>query len=385
MKLLDYIRGLRKGKEAHRLEKESMKDPFLADAMDGYQQMEGNHEQRIGKLKVQVAAYAANKRNLPKKRNSHAATWSIAASLVIGIGISTYFLFLKEELADDTLMVVNKELTPQPPEPIITIKDTVSLVAAKMKQDSFAEASTKTISKKDRIARVKATSQSPAPPMASVPIMEVTSNEAALEEEPQSEGDTSHAEANKRKILRTLYLSKNLIKGRVTDEKGNPIAGANVLYTGTKIGTVTNTHGEFVLARKEGNQQLTARYNGYHPVEIPVDTNRTMLIALNEDKQALSETTVVNRGEPQTPEPVIGKRKYKKYLKKNLIRPTDETCKNVQGKVTLTFMVDEEGTPQHIIVLQGLCESADKEAIRLIREGPKWTTGNLPARVTVQF
>lgn len=28
MKLLDYIRGLRKGKEAHRLEKESMKDPF---------------------------------------------------------------------------------------------------------------------------------------------------------------------------------------------------------------------------------------------------------------------------------------------------------------------------------------------------------------------
>ncbi len=29
MKLLDYIRGLRKGKEAHRLEKESMKRPFF--------------------------------------------------------------------------------------------------------------------------------------------------------------------------------------------------------------------------------------------------------------------------------------------------------------------------------------------------------------------
>ena len=52
MKLLDYIRGLRKGKEAHRLEKESMKDPFLADAMDGYGQVEGNHEQRIGQLRM---------------------------------------------------------------------------------------------------------------------------------------------------------------------------------------------------------------------------------------------------------------------------------------------------------------------------------------------
>ena len=47
MKLLDYIRGLRKGKEAHRLERESMQDPFLADAMDGYSQVEGHHEQRM--------------------------------------------------------------------------------------------------------------------------------------------------------------------------------------------------------------------------------------------------------------------------------------------------------------------------------------------------
>lgn len=62
MKLLDYIRGLRKGKEAHRLERESMQDPFLADAMDGYSQVEGNHEQRIEKLRMQVSAHSAKKR-----------------------------------------------------------------------------------------------------------------------------------------------------------------------------------------------------------------------------------------------------------------------------------------------------------------------------------
>ena len=53
MRLSDYIQGLRKGKEAHRLEKESMKDPFLADAIDGYNQVEGNHEQRIEQLRIQ--------------------------------------------------------------------------------------------------------------------------------------------------------------------------------------------------------------------------------------------------------------------------------------------------------------------------------------------
>ena len=68
MKLLDYIRGLRKGKEAHRLEKESMKDPFLADAMDGYGQVEGNHELRIGQLRMQVSARATKKRIFQRNR-----------------------------------------------------------------------------------------------------------------------------------------------------------------------------------------------------------------------------------------------------------------------------------------------------------------------------
>ena len=98
MKLLDYIRGLRKGKEAHRLERESMQDPFLADAMDGYSQVEGNHEQRIEKLRMQVSAHSA------KKKNTRAITWSIAACLAIGFGISSYFLFLKKSMTDEVFI-----------------------------------------------------------------------------------------------------------------------------------------------------------------------------------------------------------------------------------------------------------------------------------------
>ena len=98
MKLLDYIRGLRKGKEAHRLEKESMKDPFLADAMDGYHQVEGDHDEQINKLRMKVNAHSA------KKRNTYAVTWSIAACLIIGIGISSYFLFLKQNVGEDVFI-----------------------------------------------------------------------------------------------------------------------------------------------------------------------------------------------------------------------------------------------------------------------------------------
>jgi len=177
----------------------------------------------------------------------------------------------------------------------------------------------------------------------------------------------------------------------VTDPKGEPLIGASVMYKGTNIGTVTDVNGEFSLLKKAENKQLTAQYIGYDPVEVPVDTSRTMLIAMNEDQKGLSEVVVVGYGvnkkanKDSTPQPVDGKRKYQKYLKENLVHPTDETCAQVKGKVVLTFLVNRDGRPFHIKVKTSLCESSDKEAIRLVQEGPDWTYGNKQAEVTVKF
>ena len=54
MKLSDYIRGFRKGKEAHRLEKEAMRDPFLADALEGYSRVESGADEQIELLRRRV-------------------------------------------------------------------------------------------------------------------------------------------------------------------------------------------------------------------------------------------------------------------------------------------------------------------------------------------
>ena len=85
------------------------------------------------------------------------------------------------------------------------------------------------------------------------------------------------------------------------------------------------------------------------------------------------------------PEPVTGMKQYKKYLKKNLAYPADDACAEVKGKVTLTFFVSKEGRPFDIKVKESLCQSLDKEAIRLIQEGPDWTYGNQSAEITVKF
>ena len=377
MRLSDYIQGLRKGKEAHRLEKESMKDPFLADAIDGYNQVEGNHEQRIEQLRIQISARST------KKRNTYAIIWSVAACLVIGFGISSYFLFLKE--------------TPEPVIPIIPQKE-IALVPTKTKTDStpISPVSMKQADKKDIIAKSRTTiSKPPSAPITTMPMEEETSDQmvAATDEEViMTTGASDPESVKKMRIAKMAVIPTNdIIKGKVTDQKGEPLIGASVMYKGTNIGTVTDVNGEFSLLKKAENKQLTAQYIGYDPVEVPVDTSRTMLIAMNEDQKGLSEVVVVGHGvnkkanKDNTPQPVDGKRKYLKYLKKNLVRPTDETCAQVKGKVVLTFLVNRDGRPFHIKVKKSLCESSDKEAIRLVQEGPDWTYGNMQAEVIVKF
>ena len=418
MKLLDYIRGLRKGKEAHRLEKESMQDPFLADAMDGYNQVEGNHEQRIEKLRMQVSAHSA------KKKSTYAITWSIAACLIIGFGISSYFLFLKKSMTDEVFIaeesVSTKLAEPAaPPTPAIPATPTVpatpqkeiALATTKVKTDStpISEITARQADKKDMIAEIQTTSQPQGAPVAAVPMMEEVSEETAALQEVVATIDTFESESDKKMKMAkvaTILPQNNMIKGRVTDEKGEPLIGASVTYKGTNIGTITNMNGEFSLVKKDDKKRLTAEYIGYDPVEIQVDTSRTMLIAMNENKQALNEVVVVGYGAKKnkksttlgsdakvkeqtekeiTLQPVIGKRSYQKYLKEHLVRPTDEKCAQVKGKVVLTFLINKEGRPFYIKVKESLCESADKEAIRLIQEGPDWIYGNKLAEVTVKF
>ena len=403
MKLLDYLRGLRKGKEAHRLEKESMQDPFLADAMDGYNQVEGNHEQRIEKLRMQVSAHSA------KKKNTYAITWSIAACLVIGFGISSYFLFLKKSMTDEVFIAEESvpaklpETTtpatptnPATPAAPVTPRKEIALAATKVKTDStpISEIAVKQADKKEMSASAVIE-----------PMMEEALEQTAELQEVAATMDTSESVSDKKMRMAKVVTppNSNIIQGKVTDEKGEPIIGASVAYKGTNIGTITNMNGEFSLVKKEGKKQLTAQFIGYDPVEIPVDTSQTMLIAMNENKQTLNEVVVVGYGTNKnkksttvvtakeqadkdiTPQPVIGKRKYQKYLKENLVRPTDEKCAQVKGKVVLTFLVNKEGRPFYIKVKETLCESSDKEAIRLIQEGPDWIYGNKSVEITVKF
>lgn len=368
MKLLDYIRGQRKGKEAHRLEKEAMKDPFLADAMDGYQIVEGNHEEKLSNLRKQLS-------NRTYKKRNYAMIWSIAASLLIGISISGYFLFQKDTLTE-------KQYTE---DKAIDILFEEELIPIEPKQpDIMAKVSPKDTAKKSSSGLVSENRKSKQiTPLAASPALQEESLIAPIAEEAE-EADLLTDDISSTKAISRSSISKE-IKGKVTDKNGEPLPGASVMIENSNIGTVADTDGNFTL-RITGNEKLHIDYIGYEPVTLPVDTGKNMLIAMNEDHQALDEAVITKYTKRNSsPEPVIGKKEYKKYLENHLIRPTDNECTGVKGKVIITFLVNESGRPYDFIIKKSLCPSADKEAIRLIKEGPDWTHGNKRANITVKF
>jgi len=58
------------------------------------------------------------------------------------------------------------------------------------------------------------------------------------------------------------------VKGKIVDEKGEPIAGATVTVKGTKRGTVTNEKGEFELHNVPSGGELVISHVGYEKEEI---------------------------------------------------------------------------------------------------------------------
>lgn len=64
-----------------------------------------------------------------------------------------------------------------------------------------------------------------------------------------------------------------------------------------------------------------------------------------------------------------------RYLSANIKYPTSAKQKGVEGKVIVQFVVDRTGTIRDCKVLRSIDTDLDKEAIRVVRNMPKWTPG----------
>ena len=90
-------------------------------------------------------------------------------------------------------------------------------------------------------------------------------------------------------------FAQNTVTGTVTDESGQPLAGASVLVAGTTIGVNTDLDGNYSLnVPKDG--VLVFSFIGFEEQRITPNGRKNINVVLVEDKNVLNETIVVAFG-----------------------------------------------------------------------------------------
>jgi len=79
---------------------------------------------------------------------------------------------------------------------------------------------------------------------------------------------------------------------------------------------------------------------------------------------------------------------FSKWVNGKLVYPEIAKENGVQGRVTLQFTVNVDGSVSNVVVLRGVDSSLDKEAVRIVSSSPKWKPGKQrerPVKVTYTF
>jgi outer membrane biosynthesis protein TonB len=395
MKLFEYIQGNRRGKEINRLEKEAMKNLFLADALEGFDKVAGNdHDRRIEAMCAKVLHKTQSGKN-------HILRYlSIAASILLIIGFGGYFLLNRNQPHTEENVAVTQFDLYVPQRQIIE-NETMQKSSPSVEKSRLPEM--KKQAEKPLIAQTKAKDRKETAPDIEMQ-KEVIPDTTVLivEEVTVTMAETANEEPIDRESSKIISFNKRKgkVRGIVTDAEGKPLPGATIMYGGANTGVISDTDGYFELP--ESNvKHIQINFIGYESMNLVADTDTTMLVAMTEKTYELSEVTVVAFGtqkretiigavssekkENLKSQPVIGKKAYEKYLEENIIKPQSEGCRGKKGRVGLKFSINSGGRPINIRVEKSLCPEADEEAIRLINQGSDWSVGDEDVEIDIKF
>jgi len=96
----------------------------------------------------------------------------------------------------------------------------------------------------------------------------------------------------------------------------------------------------------------------------------------NGSQASTSDSHVYNLNEVDVqPEFNGGQKELIKYVSSNIKYPAAARQANIQGKVQVAFVVEKDGSVSDVKVIKGIGGGCDEEAVRLIRNSPKWRPG----------
>jgi len=385
MSLKDYIHGNRRGKEANRLEREALNDPFLQEVLEGFETVTGNHSKIVGRLEKRFSspAVAAHR----KKKNVF-LFWPVAASVLLVIGLCAYFL-LNESKRNIPMLAENQPILNE------------SVIAA----DSFVlqpDLKYNKISQPESMIVAKENKKVVRTPASKSISSDLHKNESMLSvaEVADSKSDLSESSIAE---YSEKSMDKQTIRGKVVDETGEPLVGAAVVKKGAQNGTVTGIDGDFALQLPEDDSsKLIASYLGYVSKEITPSDNY-QIVALKPNNNALSEVVVIGYGTQKKSNKTgsvsivsenkvrrgndsiqisFGEKEFQTYCR---LKANKNVCNGGGAWVKVSFFINETGKPAKIEYKNYSCEDAKKEMDDLFSSSPAWTSTNRNVTMTIKW
>lgn len=428
-----YRMGKMTPAEMHAFEKRALQDPFLADALEGSEQITPEdfaNDLKELTLKLPSAEKVAASGVPPSAAQTNKPwVWPlrIAASVLLLVGI--FWMANQWIPKDSSELVLNKEVAPvekkeEPSElsknntqdtvenkraeqPSLPKKEALKNLALQKAEKMAKAKEEKPVIEPISTAQVSSSESESVPATASKPATDETTH-FKLADKAIAQGEQKADAQDLYRAKRSFSLSSpvpsvqnnsamaiNFIKGQVTSlEDGTPLPGVNVLVKGTQVGTVTNLDGFFQLPNVSPDQKLVFSFIGLQTKEVEAAQTQ-MNVALAPDVSQLSEVVVtgVRNNDDSDRAPIVklavpegGLKAYDAYLDNNLQFPKEALAKRVKGKVAIRFTVRMDGSLDEFKVVKSLGSGCDEEVIRLVKEGPEWTAStedNVPVESEV--
>lgn len=64
-----------------------------------------------------------------------------------------------------------------------------------------------------------------------------------------------------------------------------------------------------------------------------------------------------------------------KYIRENIKYPEQAMKKGIQGRVTVSFIIEKDGSISNVRPVHSVHSLLDKEAVRMVKSMPKWSPG----------
>lgn len=376
MNLGDYIKGRRKGPQAQRTEVEAMRDRLLADAIEGYDKVAGDHDAVLSRLRARVAEREKGATPLRGSVREPDRRWRtiyrVVAAAVVFIGLVTgAFLFVPNDVP------LPKELaTHRAP----TLKDSLHRTAPADRKSEIADNARRETSRNQLPAI--ATDELPAIATVTESAKERRHHEAApkqevnivaniLEDIEQAEqrgvaeevafADFAEAPQEQMPALPiadeqriTADHTTEAVVASASDSKGS--ASFSVLNPDTTKSLDEVVVVAYGVAKKRNQTDRTATSNGSG--------------AIASDTAAIVADTTTTA-------------QWRSYLARETA--AFMATGGATGRVILQFEVDKQGRPHRIDAIESSSPKLLREARRILRNGPDWAPAAGKRRLEVRF